>query len=199
MFSVDYRLAPEHPHPGPIEDCYAAFEWIFTNSEQLGIDPVRIAVMGDSAGGGLAAAVALLARDRGRSVAKQILIYPMLDDRTTTPDPELVPFTFWSYDNNYTGWQALLGNSMGTSDVPPTAAPARAKDLSNLPSAYVEVGELDIFRDECIDYVRRLAHAGTSAELHVHPGCPHGFDRVAPSAQVVERARAERIRVLRAI
>ncbi len=199
MLSVDYRLAPEHPHPAPVEDCYAALAWIWANSEQLRVDAGRIAVMGDSAGGGLAAATALLARDRGMRPAKQILIYPMLDDRTTTPDPKLVPFMFWSYENNELGWRGLLGDAAGSPDVPGIAAPARAEDLSDLPSAYVEVGELDIFRDECIEYARRLTLAGTSAELHVRPGCPHGFDRICPTAEVVIRSRTDRIRVLRSL
>jgi acetyl esterase/lipase len=152
--------------------------------------------MGDSGGGGLAAGTALLARDRGLAVAKQVLIYPMLDDRTTVPDPALVPFAGWSYDDNYTGWHALLGEQIGTESVPAPAAPARATDLAGLPPTYVEVGELDIFRDEAIEYARRVALAGTSVELHVHPGCPHGFDRAAPHADVVRRSRADRLRAL---
>jgi acetyl esterase/lipase len=199
MLSVDYRLAPEHPHPTPVEDCYAALSWLCAKSEQLAVDPGRVAIMGDSAGGGLAAAAALLARDRGLRLAKQILIYPMLDDRNTTPDPQLVPFMLWSYENNELGWTALLGDAVGTTDVPGIAAPARAQDLTDLPSAYVEVGELDIFRDECIEYARRLTLAGTSAELHVWPGCPHGFDRISPTAEVVIRSRADRIRILKSL
>jgi len=115
---VDYRIAPEHPHPTPVEDCYAALRWLADNASTLGVDPARIAVMGDSAGGGLAAGVALLARDRGGPVvAQQLLIYPMLDDRTQTPDPELLPYLTWTYDDNVTGWAALLGASAGTDDV----------------------------------------------------------------------------------
>ena len=199
MLSVDYRRAPEHPHPTPGEDCYAALSWLASNSDRLGIEPARIAVMGDSAGGGLAAATALLARERSLPLAKQILICPMLDDRTTTPDPALVPFAAWTYDNNYTGWHALLGNSIGTEDVPPTAAPARATDWSGLAGAYIEVGELDILRAESVDYARHLAAAGTSAELHVHPGCPHGFDRAGLTVDVAKRSRADRLRVLRSL
>jgi acetyl esterase/lipase len=199
MLSVDYRRAPEHPHPTPGEDCYAALVWLASNSHGLGIEPARIAVMGDSAGGGLAAATALLARERSLPLAKQILICPMLDDRTTTPDPALISFAAWTYDNNYTGWHALLGNAIGTKDVPPIAAPARATDFSGLPGAYIEVGELDILRDESVDYARRLAAAGTSAELHVHPGCPHGFDRAGLTVDVVKRSRADRLRALRSL
>jgi acetyl esterase/lipase len=199
MLSVDYRRAPEHPHPTPVEDCLAAVSWLMTNPAGLPVDPLRIAVMGDSAGGGLAAATALKARDRGISLARQILIYPMLDDRNTTPDPLLVPYAGWSYDDNYTGWHALLGDSIGTAEVPAEAAPARATDLSGLPDAYIEVGELDIFRDECIRYSQRLVASGTSSELHVHPGCPHGFDRISRGVGVAERARQDRLRVMKQI
>ena len=196
LLAVDYRRAPEHPHPAPVEDAYAGLAWLAAHAGDLGVDPARIAVMGDSGGGGLAAAAALLARDRGLPVAKQILIYPMLDDRTTIPDPALVPWAGWSYDDNYTGWHALLGDIVGHPDVPASAAPARAADLSGLPPTYIEVGELDIFRDEAIEYARRIAAGGTSVELHVHPGCPHGFDRISPEAGVVRRSRADRLRVL---
>ncbi|WP_328356177.1 alpha/beta hydrolase [Streptomyces sp. NBC_00445] len=196
VLSVGYRLAPEHPHPTPVEDAYAGLVWLTEHAAQLGVDSARIALMGESAGGGLAAGAALLARDRGLPVAKQILIHPMLDDRTTEPDPALVPFVTWNYDNNYTGWHALLGDAVGGPDVPGHAAPARASDLSGVPPAYIEVGELDIFRDEDVAYARRLAATGTSVELHVHPGCTHAFDHVAPQADVAQRARADRLRAL---
>lgn len=198
MLSVDYRLAPEHPHPSPVEDGFAGLRWLIDHADELGVDPGRIAVMGDSGGGGLAAGVALMARDRDVPLARQVLIYPMLDDRTTTPDPNLAPFAGWSYDDNYTGWHALLGDRVGTDDVPEYAAPARAADLSGLPPTYVETGELDIFRDESIEYAQRIAATGTSIELHVHPGCPHGFDRLG-DIPVVRRAFADRHRVLRSI
>jgi acetyl esterase/lipase len=194
FLSVDYRVAPEHPHPTPVEDCFAGLQWLVEHAEELRVDPARIAVMGDSAGGGLAAGVVLLARDRDVPVARQILVYPMLDDRTTTPDPELAPFAAWSYDDNYTGWHALLGDAVGGPDVPYSAAPARATDVSDLPTTFIDTGELDIFRDECIDYARRIAATGTSVELHVHPGCPHGYDRMP--IPVAQRAFADRIRVL---
>lgn len=197
LLAVDYRRAPEHPHPHPTEDSFAGLAWLHSHATELGIDPTRIAVMGDSAGGGIAAGVTLLARERDTPIAKQLLIYPMLDDRTTSPDPALAPLAGWTYDDNYTGWHALLGNSIGTTTVPQTAAPARATTLSNLPPAYLEVGGLDIFRDETIDYARRLATAAVPVELHVHPGCPHGFDQLSPTPTVVRRARADRIRALR--
>jgi acetyl esterase/lipase len=198
MVSVGYRLAPEHPHPSPVEDSFAGLQWLVDHAAELGVDPGRIAVMGDSGGGGLAAGVALMARDRNVALARQVLIYPMLDDRTTTPDPNLAPFAGWSYDDNYTGWQALLGDRIGTDDVPAYAAPARAVDVSGLPPTYVETGELDIFRDESIEYAQRIAATGTSIELHVHPGCPHGFDRLG-EIPIVRRAFADRHRVLRSL
>jgi acetyl esterase/lipase len=202
MLVVDYRVAPEHPHPTPVEDCYAALRWLAERAAALGVDPARLAVMGDSAGGGLAAGVSLLARDRrGPTLAQQLLIYPMLDDRTTTPDPQLasLPFLIWTYDDNVTGWAALLGDSAGTGAVSPYAAPARADDLTGLPDAYIDVGDLDIFRDEDVTYARRLADAGIPTELHVHPGCPHGFELVASEADVSRRAIGDRIRRLRAL
>jgi acetyl esterase/lipase len=198
--AVEYRLAPEHPHPVPVEDCYAALGWLAEHARELGVNTARIAVMGDSAGGGLAAGVALLARDRGGpALARQILIYPMLDDRTTTPDESLVPFLRWTYADNVTGWGALLGPDAGTDAVPAYAAPARAQDVSGLPPTYVEVGDLDIFRDEDIEYARRVAATGSPVELHVHPGVPHGFDTFAPHADVTRRAVADRLRVLRSL
>jgi acetyl esterase/lipase len=154
--------------------------------------------MGDSAGGGLAAGVCLLNRDRGGpAIAQQLLIYPMLDDRPRPPGPELRPFLTWSYDDNVTGWSALLGDAAGTEDVAPYAAPARATDLSGLPPTYIDVGDLDLFRREDMSYASRLADTGVPTELHVHPGCPHAFDQLAPSAVVSQRAIADRVRRLR--
>jgi len=197
MLVVDYRLAPEFPHPVPVQDCYAALLWLASHAGELGVDPARLAVMGDSAGGGLAAGVCLLARDRGGpAIAQQILVFPMLDDRTSVPDPQLLPFLTWTYDDNVTGWRALLGEGAGEGDVCPYAAPARATDLSGLPPAYIDVGELDIFRNEDITYARRLADAGISTELHLYPGCPHAFEGLAPNAQVSQRAVAHRVRRL---
>jgi acetyl esterase/lipase len=199
MLMMDYRIAPEHPHPTPVEDCYAALRWLADNAVTLGVDPARIGVMGDSAGGGLAAGVCLLARDRGGPpVAQQLLIYPMLDDHANTPDPQLLPFLTWTYDDNVTGWAALLGASAGTDMAPPYAAPARATDLTGLPDTYIDVGDLDIFRDEDIAYARRLSDAGVPTELHLHPGCPHAFEILARGADVSRRAIGDRIRRLRA-
>jgi acetyl esterase/lipase len=200
MLVVDYRVAPEHPDPTPVQDCYAALRWLAENASALGVDPGRIAVMGDSAGGGLAAGVCLMARDRGGpDVAQQLLVYPMLDDRPTLPDEQMTPFLTWSYDDNTTGWGALLGEKLGTGDVSPYAAPARADDLSGLPDTYIDVGDLDIFRNEDIAYARRLADAGVPTELHVYPGCPHAFEVLAREAAVSRRAISDRVRRLRAL
>jgi acetyl esterase/lipase len=199
MLAVEYRLAPEYPHPTPVEDSYAGLAWLFEHAAELGVDPTRIAVMGDSAGGGIAAGVALLARDRGLALARQILVYPMLDDRNQQPEEALVPFANWTYDNNFTGWSALLGATFGTDNVPAPAAPVRATDLRGIAPAYIEVGELDIFRLEDIDYARAIAAAGVSIELHVHPGAPHGFERMAPDSDVAKRATADRLRILAAL
>jgi acetyl esterase/lipase len=197
MLAADYRLAPEHPHPAPVEDAYLGLLWLHEHAAELGVDPARIAVMGDSAGGGLAAAVALLARDRrGPALARQILVFPMLDDRTTAPDPELAPFVAWSYEDNLTAWTALLGDRIGGPDVSPYAAPARATDLAGLPPAYVEVGQLDVFRDEDLAYAQRLSAAGVDVEFHLHPGAPHEFDTYGWDTAVARRALADRHRVL---
>ena len=200
MLVVDYRVAPEHPHPTPVEDCYSALRWLAEHATTLGFDPARLAVMGESAGGGLAAGVCLMARDRGGpAVAQQLLVYPMLDDRPSPPDSALLPFLTWTYDDNLTGWGALLGDKAGEEDVSQYAAPARAADLAGLPDTYIDVGDLDIFRDEDITYARRLSGAGVFTELHLHPGCPHIFESLAPGADVAARALNDRIRRLRSL
>jgi acetyl esterase/lipase len=200
MLAADYRLAPEYPHPVPVEDCYTSLVWLAENAAELGIDPARIAVMGDSAGGGLAAAVALLTRDRsGPAVTRQILIYPMLDDRTSIPDPRIVQHATWTYDDNITGWHALLGAAAGGPDVPASAAPARLTDAAGLPAAYIEVGQLDIFCDEDLAYAQLLSRAGVDVEFHLHPGIPHAFDNLAYDTEVARRSRADRIRILASI
>lgn len=130
MLAAEYRLAPENPHPVPVEDNFSALSWLIGQADKLGVDSRRIAVMGDSAGGGIAAGVALLARERGVALARQILVYPMLDDRHLQPDPLLAPFAIWSYDANYTGWKALLGDSVGSDHVSAIAAPARCAELA---------------------------------------------------------------------
>jgi triacylglycerol lipase len=199
IVSVDYRLAPETPFPGPIEDCYAALAWVAANPAELGIDAGRIGVMGESAGGGLAAALALLARDRGGPrLCFQHLIYPMLDDRTCVRDdrnPHTGEF-IWTPHNNRFGWTALLGMAPGSDGVSPYAAAARAEDLSGLPSAFISTAALDLFLEEDVDYARRLARHGVPVELHVYPGAFHGFD-LAPQAQVARAARRDSREALR--
>ncbi|GGK87444.1 esterase [Sphaerisporangium melleum] len=197
--SVEYRLAPEHPHPAPVEDCYAGLVWTAKNAGDLGVDPGRVAVGGSSAGGGLAAAIALLARDRGTpAVAFQLLLSPMLDDRGTTPSSRAFEdAVMWNRAANTFGWRALLGEAAGGAQVSPYAAPARAEDLSGLPPAYLDVGELEIFRDECLGYAARLVQAGVSTELHLYPGAFHGFDALVPGAELSRAAAARRLAALR--
>ncbi|MFD1932014.1 alpha/beta hydrolase [Nonomuraea mangrovi] len=199
VVSVDYRLAPEHPDPAPVEDCYAGLAWTAKNAAELGIDPARVAVGGASAGGGLAAGTVLLARDRGGpAVAYQLLVCPMLDDRDNTPSTlEFESAVVWARAANVFGWTSLLGDRKGTDDVSPYAAPARAEDLSGLPPAFIDVGELEVFRDECLLYAQRLSQAGVSTEFHLYAGAFHGFDLIIPDAEVSRQAGAARIVALR--
>ncbi len=188
--SVDYRLAPETPYPGPLEDCYRGLVWTFEHADDLGIDPGCIGIMGVSAGGGLAAALALLARDRGEvPVAFQLLDQPMLDDRQITPSSRQDGLAVWSRGSNTFGWKSYLGDLHGRDDVPATAAPARATDLSGLPPAFVSVGAVDGFRDEDVDYALRLNQADVPAELHVYPGGCHGFNVLAPDAAITKQSQ----------
>ena len=189
--SVEYRLAPETAYPGPLEDCYSGLRWVHEHADELGIDRDRIGISGASAGGGLAAALALLARDRGElPVAFQLLAYPMIDDRQTTPSSTWdVPI--WSPGNNEFGWRSYLGDLYGADDVPYTAAPARAEDLTGLPPALVYVGTLDGFCDEDVTYAMRLYQAGVPTELHVYPGAPHGFDGFAPGTGLARRCHQD--------
>ena len=195
VLSVDFRLPPEDPYPALAEDCYAGLVWLADHADELGVDLNRIGVMGDSGGGGIAAGVALMARDRGGpQLAKQFLICPMLDDRNTIEDPAMMRFSTWNYDDNYTGWQCYVGDAIGTDDVSPYAAPSRADDLSGLPPAFIDVGELDIFRDESIDYAARLVKAGTSVEFHLYPGAPHGFEIIGFNTKIAANAWRARFR-----
>ncbi len=191
VLSVDYRLAPETPFPGAIEDCYAALRWLHDSAAALGVDPHRIGIKGESAGGGLAAALALLARDRGGPAIRfQHLTYPMLDDRTVT-DSEPNPFTgeyMWTRAYNRFGWSSLLGHAAGEGEVSPYAAAARAPDLAGLPPAFLSVGGLDLFLDENLTYAGRLARACVPVELHLYPGAFHGFD-MATDVRVSRRAQ----------
>jgi acetyl esterase/lipase len=191
VVSVDYRLAPEHPYPAPLEDCYAALRWTAEQSDELGVDPARIVIVGQSAGGGLAAGLALLARDRAEvAISYQLLIYPMIDDRNTTPSSQL-DAVVWSRAANFLGWRAYLGPFSGETDVPVYAAPSRASDLSGLPPTFIGVGTHDVFRDEDIAYALALLAAGVETELHVYPGAPHGFEMITPEAAVARRCRRD--------
>ncbi|MDR3510730.1 MAG: alpha/beta hydrolase [Caulobacteraceae bacterium] len=195
IVSVNYRLAPETRFPGAVEDCYAALAWLSANAAELGVDPARIGVMGESAGGGLAAGLALLTRDRGEhALAFQQLIYPMLDDRTCVAD-EPHPFTgefIWTPHNNHFGWSALLGVAPGSPEISPYAAAARAESLEDLPPTYMSTGALDLFLEEDLEYARRLIRAGVPVELHVYPGAFHGFE-LLPTATVARAARRDRL------
>jgi triacylglycerol lipase len=186
--SVEYRLAPDTPYPGPLEDCYAALRWTFEHADDLGVDVDRIGIYGLSAGGGLAAALALLARDRGEvSLAFQLLDCPMLDDRQTTKSLAAAGLYVWDATSNQFGWRSYLGDLYGSDDVPPYAAAARATDLAGLPPSCVVVGSIDGFRDEDVDYALRLNQAGVPCELHVIAGLPHAY-QMAPDAQAVQLA-----------
>ena len=188
--SVEYRLAPEHAYPAALDDCYAGLKWAVDNHEQLGIDLTCLGIQGTSAGGGLAAALALLVRDRGEiDLAFQVLECPMIDDRFLTQSCNLDRLAVWSRESNEFGWKSYLGDLYGRDDVPYTAAAARALDLRGLPPAIVCVGGADGFRDEDIDYALRLSQAGVDTELHVYPGAPHGAQIIADSPQAKQWAR----------
>jgi acetyl esterase/lipase len=193
IFSVDYRLAPENPFPIPLEDCWAALLWLQAHAEEFGIDLTRVAVMGESAGGGLAAGLAQLARDRVLSppLAKQILIYPMIDDRTVSD------FTgglaIFAVSDVITGWAAYLGAKYGTDEVSPYAAAARITDVKGLPPLYLDVGHLDMFAHENLAYVQKFVAANIPTEFHLYTGVPHAFHRFAPTARVTQRAFANRV------
>jgi acetyl esterase/lipase len=183
--SVDYRLAPEHPFPAPLEDCFAALTWLHREAAALGVDPARVAVGGASAGGGLAAGLALLAHDRGVPVVFQLLVYPMIDDRTTLrTDVDGGVHRVWNQPANAFGWASYLGRAPGGADVPDAAAPARRADLSGLPPAWIGVGTFDLFHDEDLAYAARLRAAGVPVDLEVVPGAFHGFDAISAKAAV---------------
>ena len=187
VVSVEYRLAPETRFPGSLEDNYAALQWIYANADALGVDRGRIALVGGSAGGGHAAVLAIAARDRGEiPICCQILIYPMLDDRTgsTRMPPPFIGTYGWSASDNKLGWTSLLGVPAGSKSVPAGAVPARVKDLSRLPPAFIGVGTLDLFVEEDIEYAGRLVLAGVPTKMLVVPGAFHGFDQMAPQSRI---------------
>ncbi|TVY78149.1 Carboxylesterase NlhH [Lachnellula suecica] len=200
IITVEYRLAPEHPHPAPVEDCYAGLKWVTENSTKLGINNSRIMIAGHSAGGGLAAGTALLARDRNLPVPlfAQFLIYPMLDDRTNTAScKQYMNEGTWPGKNNIVAWDWLLPSR----DVPGLeyAAPSRATNVSNLPQTYLDVGSADLFRDEGVAYASKLWEQGVQAELHVWPGAYHGFDAWSPTSDLAKTADAARTAWLKRI
>jgi acetyl esterase/lipase len=183
--SIDYRLAPEAPYPEPLDDCYAGLLWTADHADELGIDRDRIVVAGASAGGGLAAGLALMARDRGEvNLAFQLLIYPMIDDRNVTPSTQIEGLPVWSRTANDLGWRCYLGELSGTDRIPAYAAATRAETVAGLPPAWIGVGSLDPFRDEDVEYASRLLAAGITAELHVYPGACHGFEMIVPNSAV---------------
>lgn len=186
VVSVEHRLAPETPFPGPLDDCYAALLWLYRNAPALGVDTRRIAVQGMSAGGGLAAMLAIAARDRGEvPLCAQILLYPMLDDRTASSRKvsATIPY-LWPPQANVFGWSSLLGVPAGSSNVPSGAVPARVANLAGLPQTFIGVGSIDLFVDEDVAYAERLRSAGAPTELLVLPGAFHAFDAVAPQASL---------------
>ncbi|MDE1190730.1 MAG: alpha/beta hydrolase [Arachidicoccus sp.] len=199
FLAAGYRLAPEVKGTAQAEDAFAGLLWLKEHSEELGIDPDRIAIMGDSGGGGIAAGAAILARDQNIALARQILIYPMLDSRNINPDERLLPFVLVDYNLNYTDWKATLGGKADNASISPVAVPAYLTDFENLAPAYLEVGFLDIFRDETLTYAHKLSKAGVPVEFHLHPGTPHAFEFIAPGSSIAQRAILDRIRAIQSI
>lgn len=197
--SVEYRLAPEHPYPAPLEDCYAALKWLAANAAEFGVDPDRIAIGGASAGGGLAAGLGLLARDRDEvNVAYQLLIYPMIDDKNLAQADENTPDTaVWSRYNNLVGWRSYLGQEPGGDDISIYAAPMRAEDVSGLPPTFIGVGTPDLFREENFAYAQRLLAAGVPTEFHVYPDGFHGFDGFAAGTPIADKFTADQMSALK--
>jgi acetyl esterase/lipase len=190
VVSPDYRLAPENPFPAGLDDCMATLRWMRDNADELGIDPDRIAVVGASAGGGLSAAVAQRSCDEGISLRAQVMVYPMLDDRTALRGDHAGRGRFgWTPASNLFGWRAYLGREPRMSDAPEYAAPARRTDLTGLPPAWVGVGELDLFYDEDVDYAEKLRASGVPCELVTVPGMYHGADGLAPKARSMQDFR----------
>lgn len=199
VVSVAYRRAPRHPFPAALDDSYAALTWLAAHAGQLGIDTARIALGGESAGGGLAAALAQLAHDRQEvKPAFQLLVYPMLDDRTVVrADADDSNNVMWTQKSNRLGWESYLGQACGADDAPAYAVPARRADLSGLPPAWIGVGALDLFHDEDVAYAQRLTASGVACELVVVPGAFHGFDQFDPELPIVQAFRQSKLAALR--
>jgi acetyl esterase/lipase len=199
VVSVEYRLAPEHPYPAPLEDCYAALKWLSSHAKELKADHSHIAIGGASAGGGLAAGLAILARDRAEvPVMFQLLVYPMINDCNVVPASDTLPDAlFWTRESNLMGWRSYLGCEPGAKDISCYASAYRATALEDLPAAYITVGDIDLFSQEDTDYARRLIAAHVPTELHVYPGGPHAFDMLVPSADISKRFTADIHRALK--
>jgi acetyl esterase/lipase len=199
VVNVEYRLAPEHPFPAPLDDCLAAFDFVHANAQKLGVDVARIAIAGQSAGGGLAAGLVLRIHDLGRPMPKfQLLLYPMLDDRTVLKPVDDRQFRVWDSRSNRLGWTAYLGRDPGSPDVSDHAAPGRRDDLSGLPSTWIGVGSRDLFHDEDVAYAARLRSAGVPTSLDVIEGAFHGFDALLPGKPVSRDFFERQVRALEA-
>ena len=194
VVSVEYRLAPEHPHPAPVRDCYAALKWMAQNADELAFDVDRLAVVGGSAGGGLTIATTMMARDKGfPRICFQMPLYPMIDDRNETPSSyEIMDVGVWDREGNVEAWQWYLGGKSADN----YAAPARAENLAGLPPTFIDVGELDLFRDEDIQFAARLIQAGVPTELHVYPGAYHASEVFAPESALSQSILARRTEAL---
>ena len=195
VVSVEYRLAPENPHPAPVQDCYEALVWMSKNAKEIGLDTDRLAIVGGSAGGGLAIATSLMARDQEfPKISFQMANYPMIDDRNETPSSkEIINIGIWDREANIEAWDWYLGGKKADE----YAAPARAIDLSRLPPTFIDVGELDLFRDEDIEFANRLLQAGVTTELHVYPGAYHASESFAPDAELSKQIWNKRIEALK--
>jgi acetyl esterase/lipase len=201
LVSVEYRLAPESPDPALVDDCYAGLVWTADHADELGFNRDRLIISGGSAGGGLAAGVTLMARDKGGpALIGSLLMYPMLDDRNeTVSSQQFVGIGVWDRGSNFTGWDALLGDRRGTDDVSIYAAPARATDLSGLPPTFIDVGSAEVFRDEDVAYASKIWADGGICELHVTPGVFHGAELMAPTAAAARQVAENRTRWVRRI
>ena len=196
VVAVDYRLAPDHPFPAGLDDCDAALGWMLENADALGIETESLVLGGGSAGGGLAAALALRARDeRPGAISYQCLIYPMLDHRNTAPKPgQARDYFLWDHEKNRFAWEAYLSPNDLTLDAAPFASPARAERLADLPPTYLCIGDQDLFYEECLEYARRLRESKVAVELEVVPGAPHAFDKLP--APLSERSLQRRFAAL---